>query len=355
MGVDLKRSTRQPATRLERRQGRCVMVCGLRGPQSIRILEAPVFAVTIVDGQLRWLEHPDPVAAVGEILLDVRSAGINAADWGQRLGFYPAPLGSPPDIPGMEAAGIVAAIGPGVSRFAPGDRVMAVVGGGAQAERLVVHERCALTIPDSTEWDSAGGFPEAYTTAHDALFTQAELSIGDRVCVQGGAGGVGTAAIQLAVAAGATVVATVRSRELHPAVEALGAIVVDPDSFGAHGPFDVILELIGGTNIDADIDALVIGGRILVIGVTAGGATPEVNLHGLMVARGRILASTLRSRPLEDKARAAQAVQRHVVPLLATNAVRVPVEATYPLQDAAAAYDRFAAGGKFGKIVLVNQ
>jgi NADPH:quinone reductase len=314
-----------------------------------------VHAVTIVDGKLLWQEHEDPVAAVGECVLDVRAAGINAADWGQRLGFYPAPLGSPRDIPGMEAAGIVTAIGPGVTRVAPGDHVMAIVGGGAQAEQLVVHESCALTVPDSTDWEHAGGFPEAFTTAHDALFTQAGLSIGDRVCVHGGAGGVGTAGIQLAVAAGATVVATVRNRELHPAIEALGATVVDPDSFGEHGPYDVILELIGGTNLAADIQALAIGGRITIIGVTAGGAAPEVDLRGLMAARGRIHGSTLRSRPLEDKASAAQAVQRHVVPLLATGTVRVPVEATYPMKDASAAYDHFAAGGKLGKIVLVNE
>jgi NADPH:quinone reductase len=331
------------------------MVCIRAARQEQVQLEAPVFAVTIVDGQLRWQQHADPVAAVGEFVLNVRSAGINAADWGQRRGFYPAPPGSPPDIPGMEAAGIVTAIGPGVTRVAPGDRVMAVVGGGAQAEQLVVHERCALTIPDDIDWDQAGGFPEAFTTVHDALFTQAGLSIGDRVCVHGGAGGVGTAGIQLAVAAGAMVVATVRTHELRPAVEALGATVVDPDSFGKHGPYDVILELIGGTNLPADIAALAIGGRITIIGVTAGGATAEVNLLGLMAARGRIHGSTLRSRPLEDKARAAQAVQRHVIPLLAAGRVRVPVEATYPMRDAAAAYDHFAAGGKLGKIVLVNQ
>ena len=314
-----------------------------------------MFAVTIVDDQLRWQEHDDPVPAVGEIVLDVRSAGINAADWSQRHGFYPAPPGAPPDIPGMEAAGIVSAVGPGVTRVAPGDRVMAVVGGGAQAERLVVHERCAITIPDDTDWAQAGGFPEAFTTAHDAMFTQGGLCIGDRVCVHGGAGGVGTAGIQLAVAAGATVVATVRNRDLHADVAAFGATVVDPGSFGEHGPYDVILELIGGTNLGADVAALAIGGRITVIGVSAGGATAEINLLGLMVARGRIYASTLRSRALEEKAHAAQAVQRHVVPLLADGRVRVPVEATYPMEDAAAAYDHFAAGGKLGKIVLVNE
>lgn len=312
-----------------------------------------MWAVTITDGELVWAERPDPVPGTGELLVAVRAAGLNAGDLLQRAGRYPAPPGSPADIPGLEAAGEVLAVGPGVTRFGPGDRVMAVVGGGGQAERLTVHERCALPVPDSVGWDVAGGFPEVFTTAHDALFTQAELSMGERLCVHAAAGGVGVAAVQLAVAAGATVTATVRNVDLRDRVAALGARVVEPEGFGGHSPFDVVLELIGAPNLPEDLRALATGGRIAVIGVGAG-VKAEVNLLQLMGVRGRIHGSTLRARPLEGKAAAARAVERSVLPLLADGRVTVPVAATFSMSDAAVAYERFAAGGKFGKIVLLN-
>lgn len=311
-------------------------------------------AATIVEGELVWAEHPDPEPGTGEVLVAVKSAGINAADHLQVKGLYPAPPGSPADIPGLEAAGEVVALGPGASRFAVGDRVMAVVGGGGQGELLTVHERAAMPVPDGVAWDAAGGFAETFTTAHDALFTQAELAMGERVCIHGAAGGVGTAAVQLAVAAGASVVATVRDPDLRDAVAGLGGDrveVVDPQGFEAHGPFDVILELIGGSNLDVDVKALATGGRISVIGA-GGGAKAEVNLLALMGARGRIHGSTLRARPLEGKAAAARAVEAHVLPLLADGRVTVPVAATFPMREAAAAYERFQAGAKFGKVVL---
>ena len=309
-------------------------------------------AVTIVDGKLEWREHPDPEPGAGELLVRVEAAGLNAGDLLQVRGLYPAPPGSPADIPGLEAAGTVVATGPGVTRFAVGDRVMAVVGGGGQAELLVVHESVALAVPDQLDAAAAGGFPEVFTTAHDALFAQAELGMGEHLCVHAAAGGVGVAAVQLAVAAGARVTATVRNPDLRDRVAELGATVIDPDGFGAHGPFDVVLELIGGPNLAADVGALAIGGRISVIGVGAG-AKAEVNLLALMGVRGRIHGSTLRARPLEGKAAAAQAVARHVLPLVARDQLRVPIAATFHMSDAAAAHERFAAGGKFGKIVLL--
>jgi len=309
-------------------------------------------AVTIVDGALRWQEHPDPEPGVGEVLVRVRAAGLNSADRLQVKGFYPAPPGSPADIPGLELAGEVAALGPGAERFAVGDRVMALVGGGGQAELCVVHERHLLAVPDGIDWPAAGGFPEAFTTAHDAVFTQAGLAVGDRLCVHGAAGGVGIAGVQLGVAAGAEVVATVRNEALRAEVEAFGPQVVAPEDFGAHGPFDVVLELIGGPNIGEDIRSLAVGGRITVIG-TGAGVTTELNLLDLMLKRGRVHGSTLRARSLEEKATAARAVERHVLPLLASGRVRVPVDATFPMAEAPAAYEHFAAGGKLGKIVLV--
>jgi putative PIG3 family NAD(P)H quinone oxidoreductase len=312
-----------------------------------------VHAVTVVDGRLEWREHPDPEPGSGEVLVRVRAAGLNGADLMQRLGLYPAPPPAPPDIPGMELAGEVVALGPGPSRFAVGDRVMAVVGGGGQAELALVPERHLLPVPDGVDWPAAGGFPEVFTTAHDALFTQCELGMGERVCVHGAAGGVGLAGVQLAVATGATVVATVRDEGLRSAVAAFGATAIEPAGFGTHGPFDVVLELVGAPNLAEDIQALTTGGRIAVIGV-GGGARAELDLYALMGKRARIHGSTLRARSLEDKAAAARAVERHVLPLLAAGTVRVPVETTFPMAEAEAAYERFAAGGKLGKIVLVT-
>ncbi len=312
-----------------------------------------MYAVTIVDKELQWSERPEPVPGSMELLVAVKAAGINAGDLLQLAGHYPAPAGSPADIPGLEAAGEVVGVGSGVTRFKVGDRIMAVVGGGAQAERLLVHERCAIAVPEGVPYEVAGAFPEAFTTAHDALFTQAELAMGERVCIHAGAGGVGVAAIQLAVAAGATVTATVRNHEVWAEVALLGAHVIDPEGFGESGPFDVILELIGGPNMADDLAALATGGRITVIGV-GGGARTEINLLALMGSRGRIHGSTLRARPLEEKAAAARLVERHVLPLLAEGRVNVPITATFDMAEAASAYERFKAGGKFGKIVLVN-
>ena len=311
-------------------------------------------AVTIHDGELDWAEHPDPAPGRGELLVSVRAAGLNRADLLQRRGFYPAPPGSPPDIPGLELAGVVVGTGAGVADFAPGDRVMAVVGGGGQAELAVIHERVALPVPEAVSWAEAGGFPETFTTAYDALFSQCGLTAGERVLIHGAAGGVGTAAVQLATAAGAEVIATVRNAALRAPVEALAAGIraIDPDGFTAHGPFDVVLELVGGPNLEGDIDALATGGRIAVIGV-GGGASASVNLLTLMARRGRVHGSTLRSRPLEAKAQAAQAVRTHVLALLASGRLRVPVEATYPISEAGRGYAHFEAGAKFGKIVLV--
>jgi putative PIG3 family NAD(P)H quinone oxidoreductase len=313
-------------------------------------------AATIADGgRLEVRSHPDPEPGVGEVLVRVQAAGLNNADLIQVRGAYPAPPGSPHDIPGLELAGEVVAVGRDALRFRVGDRVMAVVGGGAQAELCVVHERGAMPIPDGVTWEAAGGFPEAYTTAHDALFTQCGLAMGERVLVHGAAGGVGVAGVQLALAAGASVVATVRDPSRRDDVAALGPsdrlVVCAPDDFAHRGPFDVVLELVGAPNMAANLDALATGGRIVVIGV-GGGAVADVNLLALMGRRGRISGSTLRARPLEGKADAARAVERHVLPLLADGRVRVPVQQTFALDDVVAAYDAFAAGGKFGKLVV---
>jgi NADPH:quinone reductase-like Zn-dependent oxidoreductase len=309
-------------------------------------------AATIRDGEIVIEEHPDPEPGSSEVLVRVRAAGLNGADLHQLRGGYPAPPGSPQDIPGMELAGEVAANGPGAERFAVGDRVMAIVGGGAQAELATVHERGLMPVPDALDWPAAGGFPEVFTTAEDALFTQAGLRPGERLLVHGAAGGVGTAAVQLGRTTGARVVATVRDGRARRPVEALGARAVAPDAFADEGPFDVVLELVGAPNLADNVTALATGGRICIIGVGAG-AKAELNLLALMGKRGRIHGSTLRFRPLEEKALTARRVERHVLPLVERGEVIVPIADTFPLERAAEAYARFADGGKVGKIVLV--
>jgi NADPH2:quinone reductase len=308
-------------------------------------------AATIRDGEIVIEEHPDPEAGVGEALVRVRAAGLNGADMLQRRGMYPAPPGSPQDIPGMELAGEVAALGPSAERFEVGDRVMAIVGGGAQAELCLVHERQLMPVPPSLEWPAAGGLPEVFATAHDAVFTQGELRPGERLLVHGGAGGVGTAAIQLGRTAGAHVTATVRNEDLREQVAELGAEVIAPEGFAERGPFDVILELVGAPNMPDNLMALATGGRIAVIGVGAGNKS-ELNLLALMGKRARIHGSTLRARPLEEKAIVARLLEHEVLPLFDDERLRVLVAETFPLDDAQAAYDRFAAGGKLGKIVI---
>jgi putative PIG3 family NAD(P)H quinone oxidoreductase len=308
-------------------------------------------AVTVTNGRLEVADRPDPRPGTGQILVAVRAAGLNGADLLQRRGGYPAPPGAPADIPGLELAGEVVECGPGVTRFAVRDRVMAVVGGGGQAERAVVHEREAMPVPDRLDWLQAGGLPEVFTTAHDALFTQAGLAPGERLLVHGAAGGVGTAAVQLGGTAGARVLATVRAPERRAQVAGLGATVIDMKDLTQHGPYDVILELVGAPNLGANLDSLAIGGRISVIGIGAG-AVGEINLGVLMNRRARIHGSTLRARPLEGKAAAARLVEAHVLPLFAAGRLTMPIDSTFPLEEAVAAYDHFSAGKKFGKVIL---
>lgn len=310
-------------------------------------------AVTISDHELVFREnYPDPVPGQGEVLVRVASAGLNGADLLQKRGAYPAPPGAPADIPGLELAGTVAALGAGALRFAVGDRVMAIVGGGGQGEYAVVHERQLMPVPAELDLVAAGGFAEVFTTAHDAIVTQAGLRPGERLLVHGAAGGVGTAAVQIGRALGATVVATSRHAQFDERLTELGASeVTRPGEHFRHGPFDVVLELIGGTNLNDDVKSLGIGGRIAIIGVGAG-IKAELNLLALMSVRGRIMGSTLRSRPLEEKAATARAMEREVLPLVASGQLQVPVDATFPASEANAAYDHFKAGGKFGKVIL---
>jgi NADPH2:quinone reductase len=291
-------------------------------------------AAVIRDGALVVEDRPDPQPHDGEVLIRVRAAGINGADLAQRAGRYPAPPGAPADIPGLECAGEV---------VGTGERVMALLGGGGQAELAVVDARHTLPVPDGVDWPQAGGFVETFATAHDALFTQAGLQPGERLLVNGAAGGVGTAAVQLGVAVGAAVTGATRSNA--DRVRDLGA------STDVEGEYDVILELVGGDNLRTDLERLAPLGRLAVIGMGAG-RKAEIDFGYLVGKRARIHGSHLRNRSAEEKAEVMALLRREVIPLLAEGHVRVPVHATYPLEQAQEAYEAFAVPGKFGKLVL---
>ncbi len=308
-------------------------------------------AVTFADGEVSVEDRPEPAPGPRELLVRVRAAGLNGADMMQVRGLYPAPPGVPADIPGLELAGEVVALGERVTRFRPGDRVMSLTGGGAQAELAVVDERVAMPVPASLGWVAAGGLPETFITAHDALVSQCALRAGERLWVTGAAGGVGTAAVQIGVAVGARVVASVRDPALRPAVADLGATAVDPSEVGAHGPFDVVLELVGGVSLAANLRTLATGGRMAVIGVGAGGHV-ELDLLALMSRRARVMGSMHRSRSVEDKALATGRVEAKLLPWVEAGRVRVVVEGSFDLERAPEAYARFREGSKLGKIVL---
>ena len=282
-------------------------------------------AAVIREGKLAVEERPEPE---GELRIRVRAAGVNNADLIQRAGHYPAPPGAPADIPGLECAG----------ETEDGRRVMALLGGGGQAEVVVVDARHVLDVPAGLDDVQAGGFMEAFCTAHDALFTQAQLQAGDRLLVNGAAGGVGVAAVQLGVDARAKV--TANARHHHAELQALGA---DTD---VDGEYDVIVELVGGENLQQNLLRLATGGRIVIIG-TGAGRRAEIDFGPLMAKRGRISASTLRARSADEKAKVVRRLAG-----LDLERFTVPVEAAYPLAEVEAAYERFAQGGKFGKIVV---
>ncbi|MCX6512708.1 MAG: zinc-binding dehydrogenase [Actinobacteria bacterium] len=304
-------------------------------------------------GELLIEERPDPQASESQVLVGVESSGLNGADQLQRRGFYPAPAGVVADIPGLEIAGSILAIGSQVSDLHVGDRVMAVVAGGGQASHICVEAAELLRVPEQISWAEAGGFPEAFTTAHDALVTQAQIAAGARVYISGGAGGVGTAAIQIAKAFGCEVVASVRNEDLRPQVAELGATVIDSADVGEHGPYDVVLELIGASDLEAVLPHLNPFARVVVIGV-GGGAKAEINLLGIMSSRAIITGSTLRARSASEKGEVALRVRQDLLEYLAEGKLRVPVAASYPLDEVEAAYARFAAGAKFGKVVLLK-
>jgi NADPH2:quinone reductase len=310
-------------------------------------------AVLIGENRVAVVDAPDPEPTPHDVVVQVTAAGLNAADVMQIRGGYPAPEGWPPLTPGMEFAGRVERLGARVYGWEIGDRVMALVGGGAHAERIAVPADLLIRIPDSVDDLAAAGFLEAYSTAWDALISQGRLRAGERVLITGAAGGVGTAAIQIASLAGADVVASARGESSHARLRALAPRVtaIVPETENDNGRYDVVLELVGGADSMQRVRTLQLRGRIVVIGVGAG-AQAMLPLGALMQVRGSISASTLRARPHSEKVLLAREIEHHLVGALASGSLSVPIDSRFGLEQAADAYERQAASGKFGKVVL---
>ena len=311
---------------------------------------------------LRMGEVPRPEPGPSEIRVRVRAAGVNRAEILQRRGLYPAPPGWPADVPGLEFAGEVEAVGERVTERAVGDRVMGLVGGGGYAEYVVVHEREAIRLPEPLSWEEAAAIPEVFVTAHDALFTRGRLSLGEWVLIHAVGSGVGTAALQLARAAGAKTLGTSRTewkldraRELglELAIQAGAEDFADAvlDATGGRGA-DLILDLVGGGYLPRNLASLATLGRIVVVGLTAG-AFAEIDLGVVLRKRITMVGTSLRSRPLEEKIAAVQAFARHALPLLADGRIRPVTDRSFPMEEAAEAHRRMEADQNFGKIVLV--
>jgi NADPH2:quinone reductase len=312
-------------------------------------------AIVLHGHELRLEERPDPEPGSGEVLVAAPYAAVNPADLAQRAGHYPAPPGSPQDIPGLEVTGTVVACGDAVLARSVGDRVFGLVGGGGLADRVVVHERHVVAVPEQLNDEEAAAVPEAFLTAHDAIVAQAGLAAGDVLLVNGANGGVGTAAVQIGLLVGARVFAAARSDEARRRLAELGAEAVSPDEtperVTAAGGADVVLELVGAPNIPADIELLALKGRIVSVGTTAG-ADAALSLRALMGRRGRIFGTHLRGRSLEEKALAVQAFGHHVAPALADGRLHGIVDRVFPVEEVEEAFAHMTQPGKFGKVLL---
>jgi putative PIG3 family NAD(P)H quinone oxidoreductase len=314
-------------------------------------------------GRLVVEDRPVPEPGDHEVLVRVHGAGINRADLLQRAGRYPAPPGVPPDIPGLEFAGVVEAAGSAVASPCPGDRVMGIVAGGGQAEYLTTAASHCARMPDGLDLVEAGGIPEAFITAHDAMVVQGELMAGQRVLVHAVASGVGTAALQLAQCFGATVAGTSRSKDKLDRAAELGLDhpILAPSGFdpaalaaeitAAAGPADVTVDLLGGRYLGVDVAAAAGRGRIVLVGVIAGGRA-ELDMLAVMHKRLVLRGTVLRSRPSAEKADATHLFEGQVVPLLARGAIRPVIDAVVPLAEAERGYELVATDRTFGKVVL---
>ena len=318
-----------------------------------------------VDG-IGVLEVDTPPAPTADrTRVRVHAAGLNRADILQRRGHYPAPPGYPHNIPGMEFAGEVESIGDAVRAWKVGDRVFGITGGGAQAEFVVVPESNLARIPPEVDWVEAGAMPEVFITAHDALFTWAGLQMGERVLIHAAASGVGTAAIQVAHAVGATVYGTSRTadkleriRDLNLGLDASVAVGGKPANFVEAvqkwtngGGVDVVLDLVGGNYFAANLEALALRGRLICVGTMAG-TKSEIDLGLLLRKRVTIIGTMLRGRSIEEKAEATRLFASSVLPLVSRGAIRPVIDRVFPANEIRDAHERMESNASFGKIVL---
>ena len=293
----------------------------------------------------------------------VRAAGLNRADILQRLGRYPAPAGYPQDIPGLEFAGEVESVGEDARAWKVGDRVFGITGGGAQAEYVTVPESTLARVPDNLTWVDAASIPEVFMTAHDALFTQCRLQMGERVLIHAAGSGVGTAASQLVKAAGAVAYGTSRTAgkleraKEYGLVESI-AVGNDPTLFldavkewtGGDG-VNVVLDLVGAAYLRANLDSLTTLGRLIFVGTTSG-SKAEIDYGIVMRKRLRVMGTSLRTRSIEEKATATRLFAQHVVPLLANGTVRPVIDSVFRIEEVREAHKRIESNESFGKVVL---
>jgi len=302
---------------------------------------------------------PSPVR--GEVRVRVRATAVNRVDLLQRLGAYPPPPDSPQDIPGVEFAGEVDALGEGVTEFARGDRVFGLAGGGTYAQHVICHSRTLVRIPEQIGFIEAAAVPEAFITAYDAMVIQGRLSAGETVLIHAVGSGVGTAAVQIAGLIGARAIGTARSQKKLELAQAVGmseGLVADDGRFASDvmqltdgRGVDLVLELVGGDYLTEDVQCVAGQGRIVLVGLVAG-TRAELDLSVFLRKRLEIHGTVLRARPLEEKIIATQAFARHVVPFLKLGVLRPVIDRVYPLAAAADAHEYLGSNANFGKVVL---
>ena len=310
---------------------------------------------------LQQQSRPVPEPGLGQIRVRVHASALNRADLLQRMGRYPAPTGAPADIPGIEYAGEVDALGPGATIWPLGARVMGIVGGGAHAEQLCVHEREVLPMPANATFEQAAAIPEVFVTAYDALFRQLDIRLGERVLVHAVGSGVGTAALQLAQLSGATVFGTSRSRVKLDKAQALGLVHGIDASVGAwtdgvralagRDGIDAIVDLVGGDYLVGDVQVIAPRGRIVIVGLTAGASAP-LDMGAVLSKRLRIVGTALRSRPLEEKFALAREFARRIVPLFESGRLQPVIDRVFNFAEIGAAHELLASDATFGKLVL---
>ena len=307
--------------------------------------------------EVQEVETPEPIGDY--VRVRVRASGVNRADLLQRAGAYPAPPGSPSNIPGLEFAGEVDAVGPLVRMWKPGQRVMGLVGGGGQSQYILVHEGLLVEIPDNLDFVQAAGVPEVFMTAHDGLFTQAGLQMGERVLIHAAGSGVGTAAIQLAHATGATTFGTSRTPGKLERARQLGLdFGLSSQNFAAevnrltnNGGVHVVLDFIGAPYLEQNLEALTTWGRIVFLS-TMGGVQANVNLGMLMSKRISMRGCTLRTRTLEEKLVVAHRFATSVLPLLANGKVKPVIEQVYSMEEVGKAHVEMGENKNFGKLIV---